>query len=173
MDLKHFRYGGTITHIGVEALPSGRDIDVVIHRIAFVEKEVINGKESSAWVCYFKKNPYFTLPMVLNMTNRKRIAKLSGTDYLETVKDLPVTLTKEIDRRPNDGCKGWCLRISPVPPSAGADKQPLDVSSPNFKAALEWVVNGGQVDAIVAKYDVSEAALKALQDGAKGKELEA
>lgn len=114
--LKHWRYGGKITHIGVEVLPNGNNIDVVIDRISFNTNEEINGKKQDMWVCYFKPNKFFKLPMALNSTNRKRICKMAKTQYPETIKDLPVTLTREMDRIPGESDKDWCLRISPIPP---------------------------------------------------------
>lgn len=159
--LKHWRYGGNITHIGMEALPSGNDITVVIDRIAHVENEVVNGKKQPAWVCWFKKNPYFTLPMVLNTTNRKRLVKLSGTSYLETVKDLPVILTKEMDKIPGESEKDWCLRISKIKPTN--NKQKLDVNSPNYASIKKWLKEqGGSIEGIKAKYEVSEETIKEL-----------
>ena len=159
--LKHYRYGGNITHIGVEALPSGKDITVTIERIAYVNNELINGKKQDAWICWFKKNSYFTLPMVLNSTNRKRLAKLAGTDYLETVKDLNVILTKEMDRIPGESEKDWCLRISKIKPTN--TKQKLDATSSNFAVIKKWLKEqGGTVEGLKAKYEVSEETVKKL-----------
>ncbi len=158
-ELKHYRYGGDITHIGMEVLPSGKDIVVEIERIAYVEREKINGETKSAWIGYFKKNPYFTLPMVLNSTNRKRIARLSGTPYIETVKNLPVTLTKEMDKAFGGG-KDWGLRISliapKITPRGEVIKPALTPESPNWNDIVKWVQAGNKVDAVWAKYEVSE-----------------
>ena len=160
-ELKHYRYGGNITHIGVEALPAGRDITVIVDRIAYVNNELINGKKQDAWICWFKKNDYFKLPMVLNSTNRKRLAKLAGTDYLETVKDLPVILTKEMDRIPGESEKDWCLRISKIKPTN--NKQKLDVNSPNYASIKKWLKEqGGSIEGVKAKYEVSEETIKDL-----------
>lgn len=159
--LKHYRYGGNITHIGVEALPSGKDITVTIDRISYVTDEKINGKKQDAWICYFKTNPYFKLPMVLNSTNRKRIAKLAGTDYLETVKDLQVTLTREMDKIPGETDKDWCLRVSKIKPSNSKPK--LDAASQNFALVKKWLKEqGGTIEGVKAKYDVTEDTIKKL-----------
>lgn len=161
-ELKHYRYGGNISHIGVEALPSGKDINVIIERIAWVENEVVNGKAQSCWVAYFKPNQYFTLPMVLNSTNRKRIARLAGTPYLEPVKNLPVTLTKEMDRvyggKKED--RDWALRVSQIPPKVTPRgeviKPALTPESPNWNDIVKWVQSGNKIEAVWAKYEVSE-----------------
>ena len=160
-ELKHYRYGGNITHIGVEALPGGKDITVTIERISYNTGELINGKKQDAWICTFKKNPYFTLPMVLNSTNRKRLAKLAGTDYLETVKDLTVILTKEMDKIPGESEKDWCLRISKIKPTN--TKQKLEPSSANFAVIKKWMKEqGGTVEGLRAKYEVSDETIKKL-----------
>ena len=141
--LRHYRYGGKITHIGVEALPNGKDITVVIDRISFIDNEVINGEKQAAWVCYFKQNPYFTLPMVLNATNKKRLAKLSGTPYLETVKDLPVTLTQEMDKAIGGG-RDFALRVSNIRakmPEVAVTKKPLTLQSPNYSELKTWLAS--------------------------------
>lgn len=160
--LKHYRYGGNLSHIGCEVLPSGKEITVVIDRVAWVEKEQINGETKPAWIAYFKPNPYFTLPMVLNATNKRRLARLSGTPYLETVKNLPVTLCQEMDRvyggKKDD--KDWALRISRVPPKVNAQGQvtkiKLDPSCANWASIIKWVQDGGDIESVWKKYDVSE-----------------
>jgi len=157
--LKHYRYGGKLTHIGCEVLPSGKDINVVIDRIAWVEKEQINGEIKPAWIAYFKQNPYFTLPMVLNATNKKRLARLAGTPYLETVKNLPVTLCQEMDKAIGGG-KDWALRISQIAPkmtvTGEAVKIKLTPASANWGAIVKWVQDGNNIESVWAKYDVSE-----------------
>lgn len=163
---KHYRYGGNITHIGVEALPGGKDIVVIIDSISYVSGELINGKKQDAWICRFKKNPHFTLPMVLNATNRKRIAKLAGNDYLETVKDLTVTLTREMDRIPGESDKDWCLRVSKIKPNT--QKPKLDAASQNFENIKAWVSQqadkGEAIKSIQKKYEVSNDVIKLLND---------
>jgi len=166
-ELKHYRYGGDITHIGMEALPSGKDIVVEIERIAYVEKEKVNGEVKSVWVGYFKKNPYFTLPMILNSTNKKRIARLAGTPYIETVKNLPVTLTKEMDKAFGGG-KDWGLRISQIPPKITPKgeviKPILTPESTNWKDIVKWIQEGGAINSVTIKYDISESNLVLLKN---------
>jgi len=165
-ELKHYRYGGDITHIGMEALPSGKDIVVEIEKIAWVEREKVNGEYKSVWVCYFKKNPYFTLPMILNSTNKKRIARLAGTPYLETVKNLPVTLTKEMDKAFGGG-KDWALRMSLVPPKIKPTgeiiKPVLNNKSSNWNDIIKWVEDGGEIKKVSDKYDIPAEDLALLE----------
>lgn len=140
---KHYRYSGKLSHVGCECLPNGHDITVTIERISFVDNEVINGEKQSAWVCYFKPNNYFKLPMVLNATNRKRLAKLSGTPYLETVQNLTVTLCQEMDKAIGGG-KDWALRISNIRakmPETVVEKKLLTLQSPNFAEIKTWLAS--------------------------------
>ena len=157
--LKHYRYGGKLTHIGCEVLPSGNPINVVIDRIAWVEKEQVNGESKPSWIAYFKPNPYFSLPMVLNATNKKRLARLSGTPYLETVKNLPVTLCQEMDKAIGGG-KDWGLRISQIAPKVTAQgtaiKNKLTPDSSNWASVVAWAqIEGNKIEAVRAKYDVT------------------
>ena len=157
--LKHYRYGGKISHIGVEVLPSGKDIVVVIDHISYNENEEINGSKQSAWVAYFQQNPYFSLPMVLNATNRKRLARLAEDVYLERVKNLPVTLTQEMDKAIGGG-RDWALRISPIKPKVTAqgkaEKPKLTPQSANWGDIVKWVQSGNKIESVFAKYDVTE-----------------
>ena len=165
--LRHYRYGGKLTHIGVECLPNGKDITVTIERISFVENEVINGDKQSAWVCYFKTNEYFKLPMVLNATNKKRLAKLGGTPYLETIKDLTVTLTQEMDKAIGGG-KDWALRISNIKPAQAPVekpivKQPLTLKSEKYEGLKKWLSETGTLTGLLKAYDPDNECLAELK----------
>lgn len=113
----HYRTGSKITHAGCEMLPEGKDIEyIVIERIDFKESEEIGGrKENGVWVATFAQNPYTKLPMVLNATNKKRIAKLARNEMINLIKNFPVRLTKEECKDAQDGGTTWGLRISKLP----------------------------------------------------------
>lgn len=163
--LKHYRYSGKLSHIGCECLPNGKDVVVTIERITFSDNEVINGDRQAAWVCYFKPNPHFKLPMILNSTNRKRLAKLSGTPFLETVKDLTVTLTQEMDKAIGGG-KDWALRISNIKPrqeQVVAERSPLSLTSPNYPTLVEWLKGTGTLAGLLQKYAPDEMCLAELK----------
>lgn len=170
--LRHYRYGGNLTHIGIECLPNGKDITVVIERIEFKESETINGEKKPAWVAHFAKNPYFTLPMVLNSTNRKRLARLAQDPYLERVKNLPVILTQEMDKAIGGG-KDWALRISLQKPrntpqqQVQVEKPILTSSSNNWGDIVKWLQDKGKIESVIAKYNISEADLSTLKEAVK------
>lgn len=166
-ELKHYRYGSKITHIGCEVLPNGNDISVVIDNIKYVEGVMINGEKKDDWICTFKPNPYFTLPMVLNITNRKRIARFLGKPYVELVKDMPVFLTKEMDKAFGGG-RDWGLRIGKVQPKVAATKKPvLTPESTNWAQIVGWVKDGNEIKSVSMKYDISAENLKKLEDESK------
>jgi len=164
---KHYRYSGKLSHIGCESLPNGKDITVTIERISFVENEVINGDKQSAWVCYFKPNEYFKLPMILNATNRKRLAKLSGTPYLETVQNLTVTLTQEMDKAIGGG-KDFALRISNIKASqVQAEKpiikQPLTLTSEKYEGLKKWLSESGTLTGLLKAYEPDSECMVELK----------
>ena len=113
----HYRQGGKLTHCGCEILPNGNDIEyIVIKNIDLKGKEFIGGRdEKDVWIANFHENPYTKLPMVLNATNRKRLAKLAKNPMINLIKDFPVRLTQEECRDAQDGGTTWGLRISKLP----------------------------------------------------------
>ena len=162
--LLHYRHGGKISHIGVEALPEGKDITVTIESISFVEDGTINGQKQDFWEAKFVKNPYFILPMVLNSTNKKRLAKLANTPYLETVKNLPIILTQEMSKMV-DGGKDMALRISNIKPSqpAPVTKQPLTLKSEKYEGLKKWLSETGTLTGLLKAYEPDEACLVELK----------
>lgn len=187
----HYRTGGKLTHCGCECLPGGRDIQyIVIERIEYKETEEIAGRrESNIWVAHFAPNPYTKLPMVLNATNRKRLAKLypDCNGYINLLKNIPVRLTKEKCRDAQDGGDTWGLRISkmrPTVPQQGAAevrqqyqqgiapapapapaqaKQTLELTDDAMVSqAITYLKNGGNIEIIKKKYNLSAETEKEL-----------
>jgi len=164
--MRHYREGGKLTHSGVEILPNGKDIDyIVIKEVKWSETEEVNGNAKPCFIAVFDKNLYTDRPMVLNAKNKKTLLTLTKKDEygLETIKNLPVHLTKESTKM------GLGLRISLIPAKkAGVDpekKARLDVNSPNFEAILTWLTSDPEhtIDTATKKYDVSPEALASLK----------
>lgn len=187
----HYRTGGKLTHCGCECLPGGRDIQyIVIERIEYKETEEIGGRrENNIWIAHFAPNPYTKLPMVLNATNRKRLAKLypDCNGYINLLKNIPVRLTKEKCRDAQDGGETWGLRISkmkPTAPQQGAaeirqqyQQGPASVPAPAparakqtleltddamVSQAITYLKNGGDIENIKKKYNLSAETEKEL-----------
>lgn len=157
----HFRQGSKITHASVEMLPEGKDIErIVISSIEFKEKEDVGGRsENNVWIAHFASNPYTKLPMVLNSTNRKRIAKLfpECKGYINQLRDIPVRLTKEETRDVQDGGTTWGLRISKLP-AASLPSLPKD----KMEDCKKWLKNGHTIEELKGMYTLTEDQVKEL-----------
>ena len=187
----HYRTRGKLTHCGCECLPGRTDMQyIVIARIEYKETEEIGGRrENNIWIAHFAPNPYTKLPMVLNATNRKRIAKLypDCNGYINLLKNIPVRLTKEKCRDAQDGGETWGLRISkmrPTAPQQGAAeirqqyqqgstpasapapaqaKQTLELTDDAMVfQAITYLKNGGDIETIKKKYNLSSETEKEL-----------
>lgn len=158
----HYRTGGKLTHAGCEMLPNGNDIEyIVIESIEFKESENIGGRtEQGVWIAHFAKNEYTNLPMVLNATNRKRIAKLfpQVEGRINLLKNVAVRLTREKTRDIQDGGETWGLRISKVPAKAPAapKKEMLTKEHPNWAKCVAWLVGGNDIEALRGKYNITK-----------------
>lgn len=143
----HYRVGGRLTHCGVECLPNGQDIPrIVIERIEYKEKEVINGRtEEGVWIAHFAKNPYTSLPFILNATNRKRLIKQfpDCEGYPARLKNVAVRLTKERCRDVQDGGETWGLRISKIPADAAEAPTKKVIPESKIDTIVEWAQKNG------------------------------
>lgn len=170
----HYRVGGRLTHCGVECLPNGQDIPrIVIERIEYKEKEVINGRtEEGVWIAHFAKNPYTNLPFILNATNRKRLIKQfpDCEGYPARLKNVAVRLTKERCRDVQDGGETWGLRISKIPADAAEAPTKKVIPESKIDTIVEWAQkNGYDFEKVAEVYDfesdtVRDAIADALND---------
>lgn len=171
----HYRTGGRLTHCGVECLPNGKDIErIIIARIEYKESEMINGRnETGVWVAHFAPNPYTSLPMLLNATNRKRLVKQfpECDGYPARLENIAVRLTKERTRDVTDGGETWGLRISKLPAADAPVQQAKKViTEDKIQTVVDWAQkNGKTIDDIASMYDfesdtVKQAIVDALYD---------
>jgi hypothetical protein len=161
--MTHFRTGGKLTHAGCEMLPDGEDIEYIeFASIQYKESEEVSGRtEKGVWVGYFNPNPYTNLPMILNATNRKRIARLSGIDDIDMLKNFAVRLTKEKTRDVQDGGDTFGLRISKIPAKAPASKPKPELTEAAFEKAAEFLLKNS-MDDLKKSYIVSADMEKRL-----------
>ena len=176
----YYRKGGKLTHASCEMLPNGQDIGrIVIARIEFKDNESINGRmEAGVWLAHFAPNPYTTLPLVLNATNRKRIAKQfwdtpveDGTPCegrINLLKNIPVRLTKEITRDVQDGGQTYGLRISKIPadPEPQPEKKPLPADKVDAVAKWAKSKNFG-FEEVSRYYEMTDEVATALKEALK------
>lgn len=161
----HYRVGGKLTHAGVEMLPEGNDIPrIIIERIEYKESEMINGRsEFGVWVAHFAPNPYTSLPLILNSTNRKRIIKQfpECDGYPARLKNIAVRLTKERCRDVQDGGETWGLRISKTPadpaPASPAHTAPAKkkvITEDKIGVIVDWAKKEHlTIEQVAASYD--------------------
>jgi hypothetical protein len=166
----HYRVGGKLTHAGVEMLPEGNDIPrIVIERIEYKESEMINGRsEFGVWVAHFAQNPYTTLPLILNATNRKRLIKQfpECDGYPARLKNVAVRLTKERCRDVNDGGETWGLRISKIPADPESAPAKKVITADKVDIVINWArENGKGMSDIASMYDFeSDTVRDAIAD---------
>lgn len=174
----HYRKGGKLTHCGCEILPNGKDIEcIVIKNIEFKEKENVAGREEKQiWVANFYENPYTSLPMVLNATNRKRLSKLAKTPYINLIKDFPIRLTQEECRDIQDGGNTWGLRISKIPaklPTGQTQQQPAKKAEKNvfteshIVSAIEYLQTH-TMEELEQFYEISPELKTKIENARKG-----
>lgn len=162
----HWRMGSDRSHIGVEVLPEGKPINVTISRIEFRKSEKINGKTKDVWVAYFKDDP-FGLPMALNTTNRKSLVKAAKTNYLEELKDFPVTLYSEKCRDPEGGGMTDGLRLKPQTGAQSGPQQKvyMDKNSEQYPKAKNAIIEGKTtVEKIMTVYNLSPDIIVEFND---------
>ena len=157
----HYRTGGKLTHAGCEMLPNGRDIEyIIIERIEYKDREEVGGRtEKGVWVAYFAKNQYTELPMVLNATNRKRIAKQfpQCEGCINLLKNIPVRLTREKTRDVQDGGETWGLRISKQPAKAPqVTKDTLTNTHANWNNCVDWIAGGNDIASLRTRFNISK-----------------
>lgn len=168
----YYRAGGKITHAGCEILDGGKDTDFIIDHIEFKDQEKINGKtENGVWLMHFAKNPYTTLPVILNSTNKKRLVKLfpECEGFLARIKNKPVTMTKELTRDPKDGGQVYGLRISPIPAKMPEPAEKIKCGEDMIDTVVAWAKeNGKTIDDLVGIYEMTETVKNAIIDALNG-----
>lgn len=165
----HYRTGGKLTHCGVEILPNGQDIPCIyIKSIKFHESHEVAGRSiDNVWIATFEPNPYTTLPMVLNSTNRVRLSKLAREPYLERISNFPVRLTQEDAKDVKNGGTTKGLRISKTPATIPPQpkKEVMTKEHPNFDKCVAHIKGGGTVDDLRVKYDISKDVEDEIRKG--------
>ena len=147
-------------------LPGGKDIErIIIARIEYKESEMINGRtENGVWVAHFAQNPYTSLPLILNATNRKRLVKLfpDCDGYIARLENVPVRLTKERTRDVQDGGETWGLRISKIPasPEAAPAKKKV-ITADKVDIIIAWAKKEGYgIDNVAKMYDFADDSVR-------------
>ena len=183
----YYKRGSKSDFASVDMLPGGKDIPrIIIEEIKFHEKITINGrKEVEQWTARFAQNPWCNKEMVLNSTNKTRIAKQHWNDIVEDgtacegrinlLKNIAVRLTREEAKDVQNGGTTWGLRISRVGPASEEEmnKWLVDngysvakaakkvITSDKIQTIIDWALkNNLGLDKIAEKYDFESDAVK-------------
>lgn len=188
----YYKRGSKSDFASVDMLPGGKDIPrIIIEEIKFHERITINGrKEVEQWTAKFAPNPFCNKEMVLNSTNKTRIAKAHWDDRVEDgtpcegrinlLKNIAVRLTKEEARDVQNGGTTWGLRISRIGPASEDEmrtwltkngytqaQQPAkkEVTEDKIPVVVEWAKKNGKTIAdIEAMYVMSQPVHDAIAD---------
>lgn len=169
----YYRAGGKITHAGVECLDGGKDTEFVIDHIEFKDSEVVNGRvEQGVWLMYFKSNPYTSLPVILNSTNKRRLVKLfpECEGYLARIKNKAVRMTKELTRDPQGGGQVYGLRVSLIPAKEPAKSEKKELKMEQIPLVAKRATEKGLKFAdIELYYEMSNEVAESLKKVIEGK----
>lgn len=190
----YYRRGSKSDFAAVDMLPGGADIPrIVIEKITFHEDISINGrKDKEIFTAKFAQNPWCNKEMVLNSTNKSRIAKMywntpveDGTPCegrINLLKNIAVRLTKEEARDVQMGGTTYGLRISKIGPaseqemqkwmvehgfakSAPAAPQKKVLPEDKVQAVIDWAREKGKTVAdLEALYEMSQPVHDAVVD---------
>lgn len=185
----YYKRGSKSDFASVDMLPGGKDIPrIIIEEIKFHERITINGrKETEQWTAKFAPNPWCNKEMVLNSTNKTRIAKQHWDDRVEDgttcegrinlLKNIAVRLTREEARDIQNGGTTWGLRISRIPPASeeemakwmvengyAAPSEPAQkkvITEDKIQVIVDWAKsNGKTIDYIAAMYDFESDSIR-------------
>jgi len=151
----HFKKTIDPNFIGTYILPEGNSILVKIISIKY-ENAKVQGKSSKRVIATFAKNKHFNKPMILNITNMRRIAKLTGSSYIEDweVLDLDVTLQQEMDKAFGGG-QDWALRIGKDKPKPKVLPELLQ-NTESWANVLKALMGDFSMDQVKTKFRISE-----------------
>lgn len=130
-----------------------------------LKKVKVKGVMGEYKIAYFAKNEYFDKPMLLSASaNLKRIAKITGSNYIEdwTTINKDVTLQAEWDKSFGGG-KDWALRIVAI-----KGKPVLSEGTVDWTAAVNYVKGGGDPAKLREKKVISDVLFKKLEDAKVG-----
>lgn len=80
MSLTHFKRLTNPNYLGAYSLDGGTDIVLTIKELNVEPVIGSDGKKEDCAVCHWVENEK---PMIMNVTNLKMIAKITGSDYIE------------------------------------------------------------------------------------------
>lgn len=92
MSKTHWKKLTNPNYLGSYSLEDGKDIVLTIKAVRYETVTGADGKQEDCAVCYWVENQK---PMILNTTNMKMIAKITGTPYIEDWAGQPIQIGVE------------------------------------------------------------------------------
>ena len=111
MALTHWKKMTNPNYLGSYSLEDGQDITLTIREVR--QEQVIgsDGKKEECIVCYWVEPQK---PMILNVTNCKTIAKITGTPYIEKWSGIRIQIGADVTKFGGELVE--CLRVRKDPP---------------------------------------------------------
>jgi len=120
MSQTHWKKLTNPNYLGAYSLDDGKEIVLTIREVKMEPVIGSDGKREDCAVCYWQENEK---PMIMNTTNLKMVAKLTGSPYIEKWPGTPVQIGTEKVRA--FGTVTDALRIRDVKPSKTAKEAPI------------------------------------------------
>lgn len=138
-----------------------KDIVLTIANVVLESVKGADGQSKTCNVAHFKEK---SKPMILNVTNSKIVKKFAGSRYIDDWIDIPIQLyVDEKIKAFGDVVEG--LRIRTQQPKMG--KPELKKDSPKYNDAVKFLKDGGKLQQITAKYELSKEVFEALENETK------
>ena len=117
MGKTHWKKLTNPNYLGAYSLDDGKDIVLTIRELRLEPVVGSDGKREDCAVCYWMENEK---PMIMNTTNMKMVAELTGTPYIEQWSGTKIQIGTEKVRA--FGTVTDALRVRKVKPSAVQEK---------------------------------------------------
>lgn len=143
-------------YFGAWAL-DGKDLDVTIEKVVLEQVTGTDGKKEELPVAYLKG----LKPLILNTTNSKMIARVTGSSYIEDWAGKQITLYSAKVKAFGDTVDAVRVRSTAPKP---ASKPKLKQGDATWKKIVQAIKDGkGTIDQACQKYDITDDQVKALQ----------
>lgn len=137
-------------YLGAHDLDEGKDLVATIDHAEVREVKDTSGKASRCNVAVFKGS---VKPMILNVTNCKKMQKFTGSKYLEDWKDVPITICVRVVNAFGEEVEA--LRIKDKQPSL--EKAELTPDHQRWSDAVNYLKGpNATIDNILKQFKVSE-----------------
>lgn len=158
MEKTHWKKVFDSDYLGSCDLDEGKDLKLIIKSVTVQEVKNTDGKTQKRNVATFTDPK--VKPMILNVTNSKIVRKFAGSSYIEDWGNTAIQVYIKDDIKAfGETTEG--LRIRPVQPKM--TKPELKPGTPVWDNAVKYINEGGTIEGIKTKYDLSAENEKLLK----------